>query len=851
MKTPSAMRAAAVVAAVAASVLSPSLAEMPDSLVEYVEATGTQYIDTGITGRHGTRVDMKFVVTTQKESWMMGSRSTSSSRDRIFPCYLYGTSIDIGYGSSYNRTWWTYSVGATYMLQTDFTDEGVVKATRNGSAANDKLSDEVVDNGFPMYVFACNVGGVATRPAEAKLYYLKIWQTDADGAYRLMRDYVPCVKGGRGGLYDRVSKTIFFSKSSSDFAFGGKTLAVAGLPDSLLAYVESTGAQYVDTGVDARSGTKASMLVNWTDLSEEEKRRLVFLGANNAGSMFYLYHHGPHNDDSTWSDAWWTYYGMRYQSLVQRLVTGKDYLITAEVTADGVFNGIVNGKAYSRDYSLANPGGNSGTMVGPLDINTSLYAFAGNNGGVPAYYTSLRCHSLRMWQTDDAGDYELVRDYRPCMKGGKAGLYDRTSGMVFFSHGADDFVPGPVKKVNPDKFLSFVESTGSQYVDTGIVGRDGTRADMTIMWREVAETTSAGVCVLATYGNSQMFYLLRYLNSGGYNNYFSGYNGRWGNWNEGPVVDVLTRIEAQVEATGFNHLIKDGGGRHHWNYTGNAPVNTETFMYFFARNGNGTADCFSKVRCYSAKIWQDDALVRNYLPCKIDDVPGLFDLVSGDFSPSPSETPLIAGEEVPAPILWRDAMGDRALENASNWLAGCLPESGANAEVFTGGGVEIALAAARTFGDLAVSGGGVAAFNGAPLTISGNLTAEAGTSVSVSNLVFNGAANAVTITGGISGGGVIRSLTMAEGAKVVPDCAACVAVTDALSGKMVIDLSGIDLRTCPARLPLFRVSPAVEAAGVEFVLTAPTSWSLDKTDDADGNVLYSLARHSGTALILR
>ena len=145
MKTPSAMRAAAVVAAVAASVLSPSLAEMPDSLVEYVEATGTQYIDTGITGRHGTRVDMKFVVTTQKESWMMGSRSTSSSRDRIFPCYLYGTSIDIGYGSSYNRTWWTYSVGATYMLQTDFTDEGVVKATRNGSAANDKLPKRLTD----------------------------------------------------------------------------------------------------------------------------------------------------------------------------------------------------------------------------------------------------------------------------------------------------------------------------------------------------------------------------------------------------------------------------------------------------------------------------------------------------------------------------------------------------------------------------------------------------------------------------------------------------------------------------------------------------------------------------------
>ena len=28
----------------------------------------------------------------------------------------------------------------------------------------------------------------------------------------------------------------------------------------------------------------------------------------------------------------------------------------------------------------------------------------------------------------------------------------------------------------PDKFLRYVESTGSQYVDTGIVGRSGTKA---------------------------------------------------------------------------------------------------------------------------------------------------------------------------------------------------------------------------------------------------------------------------------------------------------------------------------------------------------------------------------------
>ena len=42
-------------------------------------------------------------------------------------------------------------------------------------------------------------------------------QCDIDLVRRLERNYVPCVKNGRAGLYDAVSKTVCYSQGSSDF----------------------------------------------------------------------------------------------------------------------------------------------------------------------------------------------------------------------------------------------------------------------------------------------------------------------------------------------------------------------------------------------------------------------------------------------------------------------------------------------------------------------------------------------------------------------------------------------------------------------------------------------------------
>lgn len=56
-------------------------------------------------------------------------------------------------------------------------------------------------------------------------------------------------------------------------------------------------------------------------------------------------------------------------------------------------------------------------------------------------------------------------------------------------------------------------------------------------------------------------------------------------------------------------------------------------MYLFARNQNGTAYRPAKIRLYSCKIYDNNVLVRDFVPCyrKADNEIGLYDLVNGVF----------------------------------------------------------------------------------------------------------------------------------------------------------------------------------------------------------------------------
>ena len=110
--------------------------------MEYVEATGTQYVDTGVEGRAGTKAHFKFTTTEpyQNDQMILGSRSTGGS-NRIYHTYLYSKEtprVNIGYGTVYNRTTWLYAAPSIHAMQTEFTANGIVKAVNNGYVAANK-----------------------------------------------------------------------------------------------------------------------------------------------------------------------------------------------------------------------------------------------------------------------------------------------------------------------------------------------------------------------------------------------------------------------------------------------------------------------------------------------------------------------------------------------------------------------------------------------------------------------------------------------------------------------------------------------------------------------------------------
>ena len=261
----------------------------------------------------------------------------------------------------------------------------------------------------------------------------------------------------------------------ADTAFGEQ-------PDKWVRYVEATGSQYVDTGIIGRWNTKAECKVEWMELGDA-----AFLAARNGaygdaehpnGRIYFCYSLDTDGkmytaqdvgDTVGWYKANDTYFTWFEKNRVYTYVdefsaTNGEGKATNKVRVDNWFD------VYSKE----------GTGI---DTGLKLYIFANNQRGSATAKSKTRCYGLKIWQGPiDGGDMVLVRDFRPCLKNGVAGLYDNVSSNIFYSLGAP-LICDENSEV-PDEYIDYVESTGSDafsegqlssYIDTGVIGRTGTK----------------------------------------------------------------------------------------------------------------------------------------------------------------------------------------------------------------------------------------------------------------------------------------------------------------------------------------------------------------------------------------
>ncbi len=198
-------------------------AETPDYFVEWVKPTGNLYVDTGIRGKAGTKIYVRFYHADADNFANIIGASASGGSQRV-GIGFWGESNRYNYGSEYKGAGCGYvPYTYDYIIEQEFSATGVITSKTTypgGRKAQDVQTDTnttdysgtqgVVDSGVSLYLFARNNGGTAADFHRGRLYECKVWQLDANNAWQLVGNFMPCVKDGVAGVYDAASETILY-----------------------------------------------------------------------------------------------------------------------------------------------------------------------------------------------------------------------------------------------------------------------------------------------------------------------------------------------------------------------------------------------------------------------------------------------------------------------------------------------------------------------------------------------------------------------------------------------------------------------------------------------------------------
>lgn len=257
-------------------------------------------------------------------------------------------------------------------------------------------------------------------------------------------------------------------------------------------------------------------------------------------------------------------------------------------------------------------------------------------------------YSLKVW--NDQG--ELVMDLVPAVQRGTVpvvGFYDTVSG-TFKTATAGTFAAGGEAVPTPDApmdivsnngvlkarhqsglplgytLLEYIESTGTQYIDTGIVGESN--------WEVSAQGTQ-------TYSGTQI--LIGGSNSSGRWLGTRSADDCWGITGVSSGIPYSTKIVAEINFTDSTNTTVINGNTITTSTTG-----TLGNYLLFNQYNQGALSYPFYGKVFYAKAYQNNTLVRDLVPCKnASNVVGLYDRVNGVFY---TDTGLVAGTAVSDPV---------------------------------------------------------------------------------------------------------------------------------------------------------------------------------------------------------
>lgn len=185
--------------------------ELPSAYrrVEYLESSGTQYINSGVIGS----IPLEAVATASfaetRNACLLGSRQAATAT-RFYILSVFNGKWHVGINTSEPS-------GSNVVANTKYGMRFTIDENGFSLYVNDSLEftgSNYYSTEFPMFVFAANNYGSAARIAKAKLYSMAILRNGT-----AERNFIPCVRksDSKPGMYDTVTKTFYTNAGTGEF----------------------------------------------------------------------------------------------------------------------------------------------------------------------------------------------------------------------------------------------------------------------------------------------------------------------------------------------------------------------------------------------------------------------------------------------------------------------------------------------------------------------------------------------------------------------------------------------------------------------------------------------------------
>ena len=263
--------------------------------LEYIQSSGTQYINTGFVPSPDTRavIDAQITAQTAASAAYLGERSGSGGTDKTaYELWSMSTGANVSSDFFGNRVSKTMSTIGTRVL----IDKNKASVTINGSTVTNSAAAGTAT--LPIFLLASNDKGTAAYGIAAKLYACQLYDNGA-----LVRDFVPCKNAsGAVGLYDTVGAQFYANAGTGTFTAGPEIIpdppaAPTGFQTVLAVVLQWAASANADRYDVYRDGAKLGSTegTQYVDATPEVNQTYVYTvkavngGGESAGTSITVY----------------------------------------------------------------------------------------------------------------------------------------------------------------------------------------------------------------------------------------------------------------------------------------------------------------------------------------------------------------------------------------------------------------------------------------------------------------------------------------------------------------------------------------------------------------------------------